>query len=45
MDINEELNFWFDHHTVMDKKKQDKKTFVLCSTRFRRFKNLFNKKS
>ena len=24
MDINEELNFWFDHHTVMDKKKKNK---------------------
>ena len=45
MDINEELNFWFDHHTVMDKEKTRQKTFVLCSARFRRFKNLFNKKS
>ena len=24
IDINEELNFWFDHHTVMDKKYKTK---------------------
>ena len=30
MDISEELNFWFGHHTVMDKGKQNKK-LLFCA--------------